>query len=64
MNSYLDEQRKTCIKFGADYFPCDDYMMVGISRDFDPTNYPINGLRHPPDGRLDGMVHMVKREIF
>ncbi len=47
MNSYSDEQKKICLKFGADYFPCDDYMMVGISRNFDPTDYPINGLRHP-----------------
>ncbi len=47
---YSDEQKKTCMKFGADYFPYDDYMMVGISRNFDPTDYPINGLRHPPEG--------------
>jgi hypothetical protein len=24
--------------------------MVGLSRDFDSRHFPINGLRHPPEG--------------
>jgi hypothetical protein len=47
-------QREICSKFGAAYVPSEDYFKVGISRNFDPRKFPINGLRHPPEGDTAG----------
>ena len=41
------DQKEICEKYGAEYLACDDGFMIGISRNFDPNNFPINGLRHP-----------------
>jgi hypothetical protein len=48
MSSLSNEQRKICQRFGAPYLPPDDQMKIGISKTFDPAQFPINGLRHPP----------------
>ena len=53
--SYLsNEQRAICQKFGATCLLPDDRLKIGISRTFDPAQYPINGLRHPPQGDTTG----------
>ena len=54
MNSIAEAQNEVCQKFGADFLRCDDWLKVGISRNFDPHRYPINGLRHPPEGDTTG----------
>jgi hypothetical protein len=48
MSSLSNEQRKICQRFGAPYLLPDDQMKIGISKTFDPAQFPINGLRHPP----------------
>jgi hypothetical protein len=49
-----DLQQRVCRQFKAGFLPCDESLKVGISRDFDPLQFPINGLRHPPEGTTNG----------
>ncbi|HEY1876466.1 MAG TPA: hypothetical protein VGG66_03315 [Rhizomicrobium sp.] len=48
MNSLTPSQKTLCAKYGAQYLPCDDYLKIGISKNFDSTIFPINGIRHSP----------------
>lgn len=50
----LNVQKSVCQKFGAEFLSSDELLRVGISRDFDPRHFPINGLRHPPEGDTVG----------
>jgi hypothetical protein len=50
----IDLQKSVCRRFGADFFRCDESLKLGISRNFDPRHFPINGLRHPPEGDTTG----------
>jgi hypothetical protein len=54
MKSISEAQRAVCLKYGADFLQCDDHLKVGISRNFDAHTFPINGLRHPPEGDTTG----------
>jgi hypothetical protein len=54
MSSLSNEQRKICVKFGASCLLPDDRLKIGISKTFDPAQFPINGLRHPPEGDTTG----------
>jgi hypothetical protein len=54
MDSSLSRQKDVCRKFGANFLQCDGSLKVGISKDFDPLQFPINGLRHPPEGDTTG----------
>ena len=54
MTALPDLQKRVCQKFGADFLQCYELLKVGISRDFDPRQFPINGLRHPPAGDTAG----------
>src|SRR4051812_41699664 len=47
-------QQEVCSKFRASYLSTDGHLKVGISRNFDPQTFPINGLRHPPEGDTSG----------
>jgi hypothetical protein len=50
MDDVTSSQIGICRKFGADYLACHLNIKIGISKDFDPTKYPLNGIRHPPEG--------------
>jgi hypothetical protein len=50
MNSSSDIQKTVCESLGASFLQCDESLKVGISKDFNPMQFPINGLRHPPSG--------------
>jgi hypothetical protein len=54
MTVLSDLQKHICRKFGADFLECDEYLKIGISRDFDRGHFPINGLRHPPESNTTG----------
>jgi hypothetical protein len=54
MPSLSNIQREICLKFGASCLASDDWLKIGISKDFDRTQFPINGLRHPPEGDTTG----------
>ena len=47
-------QRAACIRAGSEpaFLEADDRIAIG--RDFDPTRFPINGLRHPRLGNMCG----------
>ncbi len=54
MDDVTSSQIGVCERFGAGYLPCHLNLKVGITKDFDPARYPINGLRHPPRGDTTG----------
>ena len=54
MSSLSDAQKSICQNFGADFLQCDESLKIGISRDFDPRRFPVNGLRHLPSGDAAG----------
>jgi hypothetical protein len=39
-------QQGVCRKFGAPFHASAANLKIGISKNFDPQNFPINGLRH------------------
>jgi hypothetical protein len=49
-----DLQKSVCRRSGASFLQSDEFLKLGISRDFDPRHFPINGLRHPPEGDTVG----------
>jgi hypothetical protein len=54
MNSVSDAQMKVCLRFKASYLASNDHLKVAISRNFDKHKFPINGLRHSPEGDTTG----------
>jgi len=54
MNEIIDEQHRICERYGAIWVPSPEHFKVGISRDFDATQMPINGLRHPIQNDVTG----------
>ncbi|HXC57548.1 MAG TPA: hypothetical protein VNU97_19770 [Rhizomicrobium sp.] len=52
--NFIEQQRAICKKYGTPFAPSADALKLGIARDFNPANYPINGLRHPPHGDTCG----------
>jgi hypothetical protein len=54
MTSLSNAQREICVKFGASFLASDDQFKVGISKTFDPLQFPLNGLRHPRQGDTTG----------
>jgi hypothetical protein len=54
MISLLNMQREICLKFGASCLLFDDQLKMGISKTFGPSKFPIDGLRHPPQGDTTG----------
>jgi hypothetical protein len=45
----VHSQRIICEKYGAYFLPCDLNLKIGISQEFSPGIYPINGLRRFPE---------------
>ena len=54
MDEIVKSQTKVCLKYGSPYVPCHLVMKVGIGKNFDASTFPINGLRHPPQGDTTG----------
>ena len=48
------QQELFCAKHGLTASPVCAEGMLGISRDFDPSRFPINGLRHRLEGETCG----------
>lgn len=49
-----DLQNRICQNVGANFLQCDEWLKIGISKDFDPQRFLINGLRHPLAGDTTG----------
>jgi hypothetical protein len=54
MFSLENVQRETCLRLGVPFVLSGDHLKIGISKTFDPAQFPINGLRHPPQGDTAG----------
>lgn len=54
MSSLSNAQREICLKFGASSLPSEGALKVGIIRTFHPKQFPLNSLRHPPEGDTTG----------
>lgn len=50
----VTRQLEKCSQHKSDYVEAPFYMMVAIARGFDKHKYPVNGLRHPPEGPMCG----------
>ena len=50
----LDQQKELCKKYGVDFIESPDNLKVGISLNVKSGEYPIHGLRHPPEGDTTG----------
>ncbi|MEP6699855.1 MAG: hypothetical protein ABJA85_01005 [Bacteroidota bacterium] len=48
------EQKEICKKYNAPFVETPVHLKVGISRNVKNNIYPINGLRHPPEGDTTG----------
>ena len=50
----VDEQIKTCNKYGAEYVESPFHLKLGISINVKSGIQPVNGLRHPLEGDTTG----------
>jgi hypothetical protein len=64
MQSLLSVQHEMCRRFGASFLPANDGLMVGLSKNFDSEQFPLNGLRHPPEGHTTGCYIWSGEEFF
>jgi hypothetical protein len=47
-------QRRTCRRYTTDFVESPPDSKIGIARDARPGKWPLNGLRHPPEGGTSG----------
>ena len=53
-NSPSKEQLRFCVRYTTQPVASRSHERLGISRDFDPTEYPINGVRYWPESGTCG----------
>jgi hypothetical protein len=63
MKRNCELQEEFAISVGAKYVASDNYLKVGIAKNFNPLIYPINGLRHPVQGNTTGW-YLWSGEVF
>jgi hypothetical protein len=51
-NKYLLQQHELCKRFGVAQVPIEPFQILGIANDL--SQNPLNGLRHPVEGRTAG----------
>jgi hypothetical protein len=54
MHEIDEAQAAVCERFGVDPFQASADLKVGVSRDIGSGQWPIHGLRHPPQGDTTG----------
>lgn len=48
-------QKALCNQFGVEHFPSPSHLKIGIAKNVKVSqNFPINGLRHTPEGDTTG----------
>jgi hypothetical protein len=47
-------QRRTCRRFSTDFVEAPPSSKIGVARNARSGNWPLNGLRHPPEGDTSG----------
>lgn len=50
----LEQQIQICKKYNVPMVECPYYLYIAIAKDFSKDHFPINGLRHPPEGITTG----------
>lgn len=63
MKSVIDQQRKLCKKYGAEWVEAPDGLKIGIAENVKSGLLPINGLRHPPQGDTTGWYIWAGEEL-
>jgi hypothetical protein len=54
MDEIRKAQAEVCSRFGAPFVESHGNLKLGLGKNFDPSRYPIHGLRHPPEGDTTG----------
>lgn len=62
-NNILEQQHQICHKYEVPHYPSPSYLKVGIARNVHAGAFPINGLRHPPQGDTTGWYFWAGEEF-
>ncbi|MCF7569669.1 hypothetical protein L3X37_15130 [Sabulilitoribacter arenilitoris] len=52
INKHTESQKRICKKYNSDFTQTDEKLFIGIATDLELE--PINGLRHPEHGKMNG----------
>ncbi|NVK10094.1 MAG: hypothetical protein HWD89_13655 [Tenacibaculum sp.] len=52
LNKHFDEQKQICKKYNSDFTQIDEKLFIGLATDLKLE--PVNGLRHPEHGKMNG----------
>ena len=52
INNHTESQKRICKKYFSDFTQTDEKLFIGIATDLELE--PINGLRHPEHGKMNG----------
>jgi hypothetical protein len=58
-----EQQLNVCKRFGVEPFPAPSDLKVGIARNVRTGLWPLNGLRHPPEGDTTGWYIWAGEEL-
>ena len=47
-------QEQLCLQYNLPFVEANGMSIIGIQKEFDMTNLPINGLRHPLEANMTG----------
>ncbi|WP_108670406.1 hypothetical protein [Peribacillus acanthi] len=64
MTNTTIQQKQICEKFGADFYPADENLKLGISNNVKGDLMPINGLRLVPDEGTTGWFIWAGEELI
>lgn len=45
----VEQQREICHRYGADFLDAPPSLELGVARRLQPGQFPVHGLRHPPE---------------
>lgn len=57
-------QKQVCKRAGAEFLAAPPNLRVGVSQGILAANWPMNGLRHPPEGNTTGWYLWSEEEYF
>jgi hypothetical protein len=62
-DNILPAQREVCRRFGVEPLPSPSDLRVGIAENVEQESWPINGLRHEPEGDTTGWYIWAGEEL-
>ncbi|MFC7371087.1 hypothetical protein ACFQPF_05310 [Fictibacillus iocasae] len=54
MSKIIEQQKQLCQRFNAHFYPAEDHLKLGISRQVKEGLQPVLGLRLPPEEGTTG----------